>query len=119
MKESDSRTHNGLTCAMIFPLAKHPYVYSELSQGNVTLVCHETLAKVPHPYPSPSWDLSNCRFSFLKASKTSMSVLTDDLGHDHLAAFKTALSNVLSRTLAKNTFAPVIDGLPTLDIWRE
>lgn len=48
-----------------------------------------------------------------------MSVLTDDLGHDHLAAFKTALSNVLSRTLAKNTFAPVIDGLPTLDIWRE
>ena len=62
--------------------------------------------------------------SYLAASKATLSgestcrVSINDLGQDHLAAFKTALSNVLSTPLAESTLAQIMDGLPTLDIWR-
>lgn len=42
-----------------------------------------------------------------------MSASTNAEGHDRFAAFKIALSDILS------TFAQILDGLPTLDIWRE
>lgn len=45
----------------------------------------------------------------------SVKVFVNDLDADHLAPFNRTLKNILSTTLAEQTFAQIIDGMPTVD----
>ncbi|KAK2745992.1 hypothetical protein FQN55_005814 [Onygenales sp. PD_40] len=38
---------------------------------------------------------------------------------DHFVAFKTSLSNILLTNRAEDTYAQIIDGMPTADVWDE
>lgn len=43
----------------------------------------------------------------------------DKLDASHLAAFTTALSSILSTTIAENTYAQILDGLPVTETYNE
>jgi len=40
-----------------------------------------------------------------------------DLGTEQLSALKTAVSHLLSTSIAEQTYAQIVDGLPTSDVW--
>lgn len=41
------------------------------------------------------------------------------LNAEHMAAFRRALDNVFLTEVAENTYAEIIDGLPTRESWRD
>lgn len=47
----------------------------------------------------------------------TVTLSTSSLDAEHLTAFKTALSNILSTPVAENTYAQIIDGLPVAQTW--
>ncbi|KAI9829513.1 MAG: hypothetical protein M1819_006333 [Sarea resinae] len=49
----------------------------------------------------------------------TVQICINDLAPEHLVALEKALSNILSTDLAFQTFAQVVDGVPTRDVYRD
>lgn len=51
------------------------------------------------------------------SARNTVRLSASGLDAEHQAAFKTALSNLLSTTVAENTYAKIFDGLPAAETW--
>jgi hypothetical protein len=62
--------------------------------------------------PSPTVNASN-------PSPSSARIALSNLTPQHYSALERAMSNILSTDLASETFAQIVDGLPTRDVYQD